>query len=354
MIKIFGKSTIVLLVLLVFLSLITTGCSSDNAGVEDDVNNDEAVNDDAIDDESDGTAEPLSLTDVTIMASPVGGAWYPLAVSLGQLLEKEYGTRVNIGPGGGVSNIIACHNGEGHFGITTSNALFDALSQDPPFDQQENIIDGFYMIASIYPNVAHFMVLEESDIYTIDDLRGKAVNVKPRGWSAEAANKQILEALGMSYDDFGATEFLGYSESVELMVDGRIDAIMNPVAPAPHSAYIDLTTRRDVRFLELTDDEIESIRNRQPAFQVGVIPAGTYNNVDSDVKSVQIPLVLIASKETPDDVAYAMAKHIIENIDTLAETNVAMKNSTPDYIASDIGIETHPGALKYYEEIGIR
>ncbi len=337
------KKIIPLFLLVVLLTgLMTFGCSP-NEGEDNSEGN--GIEGDA----------SLTLEEVTIMASPVGGVWYPLAVGLGELLTREHGTKITIGPGGGVSNIIACHTGEAEFGITTSNTLFDALNQDPPFDEEKELFDGFRYVASLYPNVAHFIVLKDSDIYSFKDLKGKRVCVTPRGFSSEAANVQILEAFDMSYDDFKATEFLGYTEANELMADGRLDAILNPVAPAPHASYIDLATRRDIRFLELGDDEVKRISERQPAFTSGgIIPAGTYKGVEEDVEALQVPLVLIASVNTPDDIAYEMAKLITENIEKLGDTNVAMKGREPSYIAADIGIETHPGALKYYEEQGLR
>ena len=68
---------------------------------------------------------------------------------------------------------------------------------------------------------------------------------------------------------------------------------------------------------------------------------------------------MIAHKDVPEEVVYDVTKTIYENLDELAEIHHSLGTLDFDYIQTFInantpGIPWHPGALRFYEEIGIQ
>jgi len=296
------------------------------------------------------------FVDISIGASPPGGSWYPMAIAIGDLLAKTYAEitddqlRFSIGIAGGMGNVIAAHNGDLSFGFTdgsVANAGFDG--QEPYEAELKNVRS----IGVLEPSVYQYATLAAKDIYNMYDFKGKAVNAMPRGFGSEVANAQVLQALGMSYDDFSKVEYLGYSEAVSLLKDGRLDGILFATCAFPHAAIIELTTMRDARILGFTEEEIRKIKELQPSFTPFIIPAGSYRGQDEDVLTISDNEVIIANKDVPDEIAYAMAKAICENLETLKIVNASLEALTPELLSQEFGIPVHPGALKYYKEVGL-
>ena len=79
---------------------------------------------------------------------------------------------------------------------------------------------------------------------------------------------------------------------------------------------------------------------------------GIYEGVGSDVPVLGVPNVLTVSSEMSDDLAYAITKAMFENIDELKAVHPAANQTTIDFTLAATPVPLHPGAIRYYEEVG--
>ena len=205
-------------------------------------------------------------------------------------------------------------------------------------------------LASLYANMIQIVALEGSGITSLEDLRGKRVSIGAPGSGTEVNAAAILNANGISYDDIDEQR-LNFNETADALANGDIDAGFWSVG-APTSSILNLATTNNIVLIAMTEAEIAAARAADATFATTTLPGGTYNGVDADMTVLGIPNVLVASSEMSDDLAYAITRAMFENIADLQAVHPAANETTVDFTMSATPIPLHPGAIRYYEEIG--
>jgi TRAP-type uncharacterized transport system substrate-binding protein len=135
---------------------------------------------------------------------------------------------------------------------------------------------------------------------------------------------------------------------------GDFDLIVNSVYAAftpENRDFFEASVLYNLRFLPLPDDLIEQIC-REVSGVPGFLPHQLLRGVDGDIPSVELPPQVIYTRDdAPDDLAYLVAKTLDENWAMLRQTMMAFSYD-PKVVASDVGIPLHPGAARYYQEVG--
>jgi TRAP transporter TAXI family solute receptor len=287
--------------------------------------------------------------DLKMMTGPMGGSWYPLGGAIADAIQKEIpGVTVSVAPGGGMANVEGLELGKCDIGYSNSSSAVDAFYGRPPFKKKT---ENMRQLANLYPQYFQMVVWEDSGIKTVADLKGKTISPGPKGHTGELLAQQVLEVYGLSYKDMAKVHHVQYSDSVSLMKDGHAQAfILGTTIPA--STIIDLAAAKKIRLLSLPDDKIKALQKINAGYLKRVIPKGTYPGVDYDVPGVGYFTHLVISAKLPDDLVYKITKTLANNLPRFANVVKDMKSTTPKDLALDLGIPYHPGALKYYKEIG--
>jgi len=287
--------------------------------------------------------------DLKLMTGPMGGSWYPLGGAIGEAIQKEIpGVTMSVAPGGGMANVEALEFGKCDIGFSNSSSAVDGLYGRPPFKKK---MENMRQLANLYPQYFQMVVREDSGIKSVADLKGKAICPGPKGHTGELLAQQVLEVYGLSYKDMAKVHHVGYSDSVALMKDGHAHAyILGTTIPA--SSIIDLAADRKIRLISIPDDKIKALQKLNAGYLKRIIPKGTYPGVDYDVPSVGYFTHLVISAKLPDDLVYKITKTLANNLPRFAEVVKDMQGVTPKDLALDIGVPFHPGALKYFKEIG--
>ena len=147
----------------------------------------------------------------------------------------------------------------------------------------------------------------------------------------------------------GKVEFLPYAESVELIKNRQLDATLQS-SGLGMAAIRELAATMAINFVEIPEDVIAKINN--PAYQHGVIPASTYEGQTTDVSTVAIQNLLVTQSSVSDDLAYQMTKLMFEHLDRLGNAHSAAKAISLDNATKNLPIPLHPGAERYYKEVG--
>jgi TRAP transporter TAXI family solute receptor len=287
--------------------------------------------------------------DLKMMTGPMGGSWYPLGGAIADAVQKEIpGVTMSVAPGGGIANVEGVELGKCDIGFSNSSSAVDGLYGRPPFKKK---MENMRQLANLYPQYFQMVVREDSGIKSVADLKGKSIAPGPKGHTGELLAQQVLEIYGLSYKDMAKIHHVQYSDSVSLMKDGHAHAfILGTTIPA--SSILDLAADRKIRLLSLPDDKIKALQKLNAGYLKRVIPKGTYPGVDYDVPGVGYFTHLVISAKLPADLVYKITKTLANNLPRFADVVKDMKGVVPKDLALDIGVPFHPGALKYFKEIG--
>lgn len=322
--------------LFVFISLfvlVLAACSSEEAGSS----------------ESDSKPEGAPK-DMAFGSATVGGFWYTLSGAMGEKMNDLFpDSSVTVVEGGSVSNLLGLSQGTYALGFSNGQTVPEALNGINSFEEK---VDNVSTVATLYPNVFQIIVREDSDIHSVEDLKGKKVSPGIKGYSGELAFIDILETVGMTYDDLGGIEYIGTADGGDLLRDGHIDAIVGMVA-VPLSTFQELDTTVGIRVIPLEDQVVGKLHEKNEGYLPYTIKGGTYSNTAEDKNTVAGYTVLLVNDDLMDEeTVYKLTKMIVEEKDTWKTLSTIMNDFNAEYsVINNVG-KLHPGAEKYYKEIG--
>jgi TRAP transporter TAXI family solute receptor len=293
---------------------------------------------------------------VTLVFSsgPTGGSWIPMAGATAELVKKKFpDIEVQVEPGAALVNMEKMRNDKADLGWSMTNVLHDARSGSGQWKGKQT--DKALYVATMYPNVWQLMVPADSPIKSVADLKGKPVALPARGNTSLADGWEVvLRINGMSLNDLGPKNYGPVASNTEA-VKNRQALALGWFTTVPASFVLDLGSVMKLRMLPVSDAEFAKIKEYNPGFVRHTIKAGTYGEqgIEGDVQTFQSPTILIASSKTPADVIYRVTKAIVEGRADFANVTKAMAGVTPQDLGRDYGMPYHPGAQKYYKEIGV-
>ncbi len=288
---------------------------------------------------------------INILTGGTSGVYYPLGVALSQIYSKaipEAKSSVQATKAS-AENLNLIQAGRGELAFTLGDALSDAWkgNADAGF---KTPLKKLRAVAAIYPNYIQIVASADSGIKTLADLRGKRVSVGAPKSGTEINARAILKGAGLSYADLGRVEYLPFGESVELMKNRQIDATLIS-AGLGVSAIRDLATSVKMVIVSIPPAVVAKIDD--PAYQAAVIPANTYEDQTADVPTVAIGNVLVTRADLPADTVYKMTKAMFTHLPELVAAHSAAKAIKLENAVKGLPIPLHPGAAKYYREVGL-
>lgn len=287
---------------------------------------------------------------ISLATGGTGGTYYPVGSGIASILTKNVdGLEVTAeSTGASVANLKMIADGQVEMILAAANTSLAGYSGAEPFEAP---IDNIRGISALYPETFQFVVLDKSGLKTIDDLKGKRVAVGAPGSGTERTAKMVLEAHGITYDDIDA-QFLGFGEAITALKDRLIDcAIVG--SGIPTSSVVDASATLDINLLTVNKELTDKLLGDAIYFRYETIPEGTYNGVDHDTLTVASPALMVASKDLDEELVYQMTKAIYENIEDLEAVHAQGKNIKLENANSAMSIPLHPGAERYYKEMGV-
>ncbi|WP_137128155.1 TAXI family TRAP transporter solute-binding subunit [Roseomonas sp. HF4] len=284
---------------------------------------------------------------LTIFTGPQGGSWYAMGGGLARIFQ-EAGVRASSEVGGGVSNLAVVSAGRGEMGFTMSVVPPAAAAGQAPFRAP---ITNLRSIGMIGPNHVHIVVAADSGVQSLADLRGRPFASQPVGNVTTEAFRLALRAAGMSEEDLQLTRG-GQGYGASQMKDRRVVGFTaTTLLPSP--AFLEVAQSLDVRFLPIDGDLRARMRQLNPGFRDGAIPADTYRGQVAAVPTVVTDQLLFIRADMSDDQAYWIARTMAQNIAKLRAIHVSLANLQLAEFAQTSGMEFHPGAARYWREAGV-
>jgi TRAP transporter TAXI family solute receptor len=288
---------------------------------------------------------------LTLASGSPGGAYYPLGGGMAVAIQKTTDLRCAAeSTGASVENCRLVGAKESDMGMVMGSIAYNALQGKDPFKEKLNLVALFQM----YPAPEHIVTLSGKGIRSVKDLRGKKVSIDVPGSGCAVMAKAILEEHGFNTEKDLTIAHLSQSESVQALKDGVVDAVFFNFA-YPGSAVLDLAATRDIVLVPVEPAMADKIVKKYPYYVKISIPAKTYPKVDYNVLCLGDSNVMVANKEMGEDVAYKVVKAIYENVQkgkwALINVHPIAAQLTPQN-AVNSPIPLHPGAVKYFKEIG--
>lgn len=288
---------------------------------------------------------------INILTGGQSGVYYPMGVALSQIYNKNIPDAKSTAQvtKASAENMNLIQAGRGELAFALADTVSDAYTgnAEAGFKAPLKKLRG---MTATYNNYIQIVANADSGIKTLADLKGKRISVGAARSGTELNARAVLKAAGLTYADFAKVEYLPFGESVELMKNRQLDVTLQS-AGLGVSSIRDLATSVKIVVVPIPQDVVAKINN--PAYQPAVIPASTYEGMAADTPTVAVPNFLITSETVPDDLVYQMTKTFYEQLDTLKAAHNAAKTIELANALKGMPVPVHPGAARYYKEVGL-
>lgn len=325
--------------ILVSILLLMTACS----GTTDNSNNKPAEN-------TNSTGSSVAEANLRIGTTGVTGVYYLVGTAFSQTMAKYYPSiKLNVEvTSGSIGNLQMLGSKDLDLGIALANVIVSATKGETESFPKPIELQA---LSIVNQGVVHIMVAKDSGIKTIDDLKGKKIATGEPGAVAEVSARAILEAKGIDIEKDCTWQRIGFADSMDAISDGRTDAIIYQAGVPVPSIVEAATNTKSVELLSLDDDIADKIISKITFLVKTTIPAGTYGN-EEPIATIGSPNVLVCRPDLPEDVAYNMVKTLFDNTADWQASHSSVKELNAETAVEGSPIDFHPGAIKYFKEVG--
>ncbi|WP_105902338.1 TAXI family TRAP transporter solute-binding subunit [Vibrio gangliei] len=295
-------------------------------------------------------------TYITIATGAVTGVYYPAGSSICKLVNSgraQHNIRCSIEPSGGsVDNINQVRLGKNDLGISQSDWQYYAAQGHAEFTP-DTPYSNMRALFSLYNEPLNLVVRRDSKITSVADLAGKRVNIGNQGSGDRATIEMIMQQFGWSKKSFSlATEFSGASRA-QALCDNQIDAFIS-ILGNPNASIKEATTSCQAQLVPVTGPKIDTLVKQTPYYAPTVIPGKLYPNNNQDIHTFGVLSIVFADTRMSDETAYQITKAVFDNFDTFKRLHPAFSMlKKPNMIKDGISVPLHPGAIRYYKEVGL-
>ena len=308
--------------------------------------------DDSQGDTSNDGSNSSSPVSITLATGGTTGTYYAVGNALVTTLDGKLSLSklTAVDSGASKANVQLVTAGSAQMSILQS----DVLNYAHNGSGGETMFDGAadtnsLWVAGVYNETVQLVT--SPDITDISQLRGKTVCVGDVGSGTALNAAQVLEAYGMTFDDINVM-YDSFAGGADALKNGQCDAAFT-VAGAPTPALTDLATTYSFNMPSLSDEAVAYLTSNYPFLVQDNLAGDTYPCLNGEeIVCVAVKAVFTASKDLSEDVVYEITKAMFDNQADLANAQAKFGFLNPED-AVDGSFDLHPGAEKYYKEIGV-
>jgi hypothetical protein len=289
---------------------------------------------------------------MSIGTAPLGGAFAVVGDAIAQVVggnTGELGWQVSSEATKGTQeNIRRLVRGELDFGMANAAITYFAVRGEGEWPAPQPV----QAVMTLAPNVALFITPKSSGVKTLADLKGKRVVVGPSGAGFEYFVQPILKQHGLTYDDFTALNNT-QAGAVDMLADGAAAAAFLGGA-VPTASITQACASQDIYFVPFDKEAKNRLIETYPFFEAATLPAETYRGQSEPFEGLNVgSMHLITAASMDEETVYQFTKILYEHREEVAQKHPAGRAINPKNVVKDTGAPFHPGAIRYYKEIGI-
>jgi TRAP transporter TAXI family solute receptor len=292
-------------------------------------------------------AEGTEPETMTIITSSPGGVFYLYGHALAILLTKYVGvTFTDQATQGSNQNALLLEQRKAMIGLMSmGTALQGWNGTDWAKGTQYRSIRALF---PMFDNPFQFFAPKHFNMGSLSAFAGKRIGTGPKGGPAGTYFPEIFKALGTpAVLRYGALEDLFRD-----VASGGLDGIATIIGvPTPDVAALD--AKEPLDFFPLSPEQAALVRTRFPELTPSLIPSGTYPSLDEDIHTISYYNFVVIHSDVSDDLAYRIVKAVFEHQPEFVSAQPAAKDTVPANLDRDTFLPLHPGAARYYREIGV-
>lgn len=293
---------------------------------------------------------------ITIGTGGVTGVYYPTGGAICRLVNKnrkEHGIRCTVeSTEGSIYNINAIRSGELDMAVVQSDWQYHAYHGSSEF-KDKGPFKELRALFSVHAEPFTVVARKDAGIKKFKDLKGKRVNVGNPGSGQRATMEVVMKAMGWTMSDFSLVSELNSAEQSAALCDNKIDAMVFVVGH-PSGSIKEAATSCDSVIVEVSGKEIDKLVRENKYYRHVTIPGGMYRGNDKNVKTFGVGATVVSSTRTPDNTVYWVVKSVFDNFDDFKQLHPAFANLNKREMVKDgLSAPIHPGAMKYYKEVGL-
>lgn len=251
---------------------------------------------------------------------------------------------------GSIDNLQQIAAGTLDSGLSQADIAAAAAKGTEPFDK-ERAMPGLRAIANLYQEGVHVVVHADTAIDSVADLKNRRVAIGPKDSDMAATARLILNAYGLSEKRIKPV-YLSLADATEKFARREIDAIIT-VGSYPIPAIAELAKSTPIKLVAIDDEKAQALREAKPYLTVDLIPADAYQGVASTV-TLGIGALWVVDEKLDSELVYQLTRALWH-----PSTRRLLDQSGPvgrkiklDQALVRLPIPLHPGAERYYAEIG--
>ena len=290
---------------------------------------------------------------ISFGTSPSGQAAYTMGAGVADLINKAgIGTTATSEETNGFPvNINLLMSGDIEFAFVNNMIAEQAYAAAESYSGIQ--VGQVMSIMTLSPTEMHIIVPAGSDVKSVYDFAGKRVGIGQPGGIVREVSIMMLDALGYQEGDLERVE-VNLATQCDYLKDGQIDVLMW-IGSAPLAAVTGLCAEKDIEFLDIPDEVITKMQEKCAAIEKCSIAPGRYTGQDAEVASFCLRMTIVARADVSNECVYQVTKLIMENVEELAQVHAALGGISPETCTLGLTSATplHPGAVRYYQEIGM-
>lgn len=296
-----------------------------------------------------------------LATASTGGTYYPVGVALAtlskvKLAPKHHFSLSAISSAGSGENVKLLNENEAQFAILQGLYGAWAWSGEGPYEKSGRQ-EQLRSVSMLWQNVEHFIVRSDlaktGTVTDLNNLDGKKFSIGKKNSGTENSGRQIMKGLNVDPDKFNLA-YMGYGGSASALQNGTIDG-MNTPAGVPVGAVTQAFAAlgKDISILSFTDEQIKEANGHYNLWTKYEIPANTYPGLDKPITTIAQPNFLAVREDISEEDVYQLTKAIYENLPFLQGIHKATKVMAMEKAIAGLPVPLHPGAARYYKEMGI-
>lgn len=297
-------------------------------------------------------ANAQSLDFFRIGTGGKSGTYYPIGKLVAQAINMPPKLiAVPQTSNGSVSNVKDVDAGLLEAGFAQSDVVYWAYTGSGTFKGSAPVT-SLRVIANLYPESIHLVARLGAHIKSVHDLKGKRVSLDQSGSGTLEDARIILKAYGLSEQDLDV-EYIKPDKAAQLMEAGELDAFFI-VAGYPTTTVLGLTSHGVGQLVPIDGAEAKGLLRQYGFFAQHEIPANIYIN-NAPVQTLSVGAQWIVNAKLDEKIAYEITKKVWSSAarKLLDDGHPKGREIVLNRALDGIGIPLHPGAARYYKELGV-